>query len=69
MELVGLAASPPPSHTADVYYHDPFIARIQTKLKAVQDAAPAFVAGGGNTAALGALLQTFEAKFRQWSEG
>jgi hypothetical protein len=69
MALVGLAPSPPPARDPAVYYLPAFTPRLQDKLAQLFAAAPAWVAGGGDPAALQALLDQYTALFAQWLTG
>ncbi len=69
MRFVGLRVEPAPLRDPAVYYLPPFMQRVEEKRKKIQDAAPAWVRGGGDPRRLEAELREFEEKMRSWSFG
>lgn len=67
--FIGLDLPPPPPRDPRVYYLPPFMARLTAKRNAIQAAAPAWVAAGGDPAALESRLRGFEDLLRRWSNG
>lgn len=64
--LVGVTVEPIPPRDPAVYYLDDFAARLGRKVQRIIDAAPAWVAGGGDPAALQALLDDYQARYAAW---
>jgi hypothetical protein len=69
MRLLGLHVEPAPGRDPSVYYLPPFMQRIDEKRKRIQDAAPAWVRGGGDPQRLETELREFEERMRTWSFG
>lgn len=67
--LIGLDLSLPPPRDPRVYYLPPFLARLVAKRTAIEAATPAWVAAGGDPAALESRLHGFEDQLRRWSDG
>jgi hypothetical protein len=67
LTLLGLPASPPPPRDPAVYYLPDFMARVQAKLQAIQESAPAWMARGGDPARLDALLRQFQTLMTTWT--
>lgn len=67
--FIGLDLPPPPPRDRRIYYLPPFMARLMAKRTAIQAAAPAWVAAGGDPAALESRLRGFEDLLRRWSNG
>jgi hypothetical protein len=69
LALLGQPVTPPPPRDPAVYYLPGFHARIAAKREAIQAAAPAWVAAGGDRERLDALLAEFERRMESWSRG
>ena len=69
LRLVGLRVEPAPPRDPSVYYLPPFLQRVEEKRKKIQDAAPAWVRGGGDPRRLATALHEFEERMRSWSFG
>ncbi|MGH8248791.1 MAG: sialidase family protein, partial [Gammaproteobacteria bacterium] len=67
--LVGLPPEPAPPRDAATYYLNPFMARVQRKIRRIHAAAPTWVRRGGNPAELEGILKQFESLTRLWSTG
>lgn len=67
--LVGLPASATPPRDPRNYYLQSFLQRLQDKGRAVSEAAPRWVAAGGEPARLETILREFERLMREWTLG
>jgi len=65
--MVGLPVTQAPPRTADVYYLQLFVARIQEKMQRILSAAPAWVGSGGDPKLLEAKLTSFTRRFETWA--
>lgn len=69
MRLVGLPVESAPLRDPSVYYLHPLMQRVEEKQQKIQDAAPAWVRGGGDPRRLETELREFEEKMRTWTFG
>ena len=69
LALMGLPFEPAPPPDLHTYYLPPFMARVEEKRRRIQDAAPAWVASGGDPARLEGELREFERRMRDWAGG
>ena len=68
MLILGLPMQPAPSRDPSVYYLPPFQARIQDKMQRIQQAAPRWVADGGDPKLLEKIFQEFEEAIQLWAQ-
>jgi hypothetical protein len=69
LAFLGLPPEPRPPADPRLYYLPLFEARVQEKVRRIQTAAPAWVAHGGDAAALEDHLRRFESLMRAWVVG
>lgn len=69
LALLRLPADPAPPPDPAVYYLPGFLARVEEKRRRIEQAAPAWVAKGGDPGKLEAGLTRFESAIEAWSFG